>query len=190
MIILCDTSSVLMLLRIAPEMFIDPQYKCLTLPEVKKEILQTTKFKDKYSWRVQFKPKLKTIGMTEYNDQDFKLAKNTIKTLIDACTVNKSTGKIFDLSYEDIIVASYTVTKVYKITTEDKNLAQFLDQEFKVKNLSSLEVLNIWIKKKVLEVDANILNVLGDWKILEEPVQPSKAIKDFEKLTNHMYPGS
>ena len=42
----------------------------------------------------------------------------------------------------------------------------------------------------MLEVDANILNVLGDWKIIEEPVQPSKAIKDFEKLTNRMYPGS
>jgi len=135
MIILCDTSSVLMLLRIAPEMFVDPQYECLTLPEVKKEILRTPKFKDKYSWRVQFKPKLRTIGMTEYDDQDFKLARNTIKTLIDACTVNNSTGNIFDLSYVDIIIAAYAVTKEYTVTTEDKNLAQFLEQEFKVKNL-------------------------------------------------------
>lgn len=189
MIILCDTSSVLMLLRIAPEMFVDPKYECLTLPEVKKEILQTPKFKDKYSWRVQFKPKLRTIGMTKYDDQNFKLVRNTIKVLIDVCTINKSAGKIFDLSYVDIIVAAYAVTNEYTITTEDENLAQFLEQEFEIKNLSSLEVLNLWIKKDVVIVDANILNVLTDWKILEEPVQPQRAIKEFEKLTNNIYPG-
>jgi len=82
-----------MLLRIAPEMFIDPQYECLTLPEVKKEILQTTKFKDKYSWRVQFKSKLKTIGMSEYDDQDFKLAKNTINTLMMLVLLTNQQGK-------------------------------------------------------------------------------------------------
>jgi len=58
-----------------------------------------------------------------------------------------------------------------------------------VKNFSALAVLNIWIKKDVVKVDAKTLNVLTDWKILEEPVQPQEAIKEFEKLTNKMYPG-
>lgn len=43
MFILCDTSSILMLLRIAPEMFTDDRYECGTIREVHDEIIRTTK---------------------------------------------------------------------------------------------------------------------------------------------------
>lgn len=47
MIILCDTSSVVMLLRIAPEMFEDKRYGCVTIKEVYNELFATQKFKSR-----------------------------------------------------------------------------------------------------------------------------------------------
>jgi len=49
--ILCDTSSVLLLIRIAPQMFIDDKFNCFTVREVWEEVFQTQKFRTKYSWR-------------------------------------------------------------------------------------------------------------------------------------------
>lgn len=40
MFILCDTSSILMLLCIAPEMFIDERFECITIREVHDEIVR------------------------------------------------------------------------------------------------------------------------------------------------------
>jgi hypothetical protein len=178
-----------MLLRIAPEMFVNDKFDCITLPEVKREITQTSKFKDRYSWRIKYKNKLKTIGMTEYDDEDFKLVNDTIKELLNACTINKSSGKIFDLSSEDIIVASYSVYRQCRITTGDKNLSEFVKQEFEIINYSALEVLNIWIKNKLITVDSKILSLIEEWKLMEEPPQPSHAIREFEKLTKLKYLG-
>ncbi|NQV19357.1 MAG: hypothetical protein HQ534_12545 [Armatimonadetes bacterium] len=46
--IICDTCSILMLIRIAPDMFIDSKYGCKTINEVRKEFISTTRFKEKY----------------------------------------------------------------------------------------------------------------------------------------------
>jgi hypothetical protein len=45
MYILCDTCSVLMLIRIAPDMFRDDRYGCVTIQEVFQELFRTQKFK-------------------------------------------------------------------------------------------------------------------------------------------------
>jgi len=62
--ILCDTSSILMLIRIAPEMFLNESYDCYTIKEVWEEMFQTTKFKNKYPWRVNFKKNIKILPST------------------------------------------------------------------------------------------------------------------------------
>ncbi len=59
MFILCDTCSVLMLIRIAPKMFNEKEYECLTVKEVHQEIKRTQKFKEKYQWRIDFLPEIK-----------------------------------------------------------------------------------------------------------------------------------
>lgn len=59
--ILCDTCSVLMLIRVAPDMFIDARFDCVTIDEVKREIFEKQKFKSKYPWRHQFRDKIVTI---------------------------------------------------------------------------------------------------------------------------------
>lgn len=61
MIVLTDTCSVIMLLRIAPEMFNDEQFGCVTIQAVHDEIKRTPKFKIKYPWRSDFLPKIKAI---------------------------------------------------------------------------------------------------------------------------------
>lgn len=40
MFILCDTSSILMLLRIEPDMFKDERFKCKTIREIHEEIVK------------------------------------------------------------------------------------------------------------------------------------------------------
>lgn len=48
MYVLCDTCSVLMLIRIAPDMFEDSRYGCVTTQEVIRELFRTQRFKEKY----------------------------------------------------------------------------------------------------------------------------------------------
>ena len=68
MILLCDTCSVLMLIRIAPDMFLDDRFECVTIKKVCDEIIQTQKFKTKYPWRIKYKSKLKSLGSTIEKD--------------------------------------------------------------------------------------------------------------------------
>jgi hypothetical protein len=59
-LILYDTSAILMLLRIVPDMFIDERFECVTLRCIHDELVQTTKFRTKYPWIRDFKKSLKT----------------------------------------------------------------------------------------------------------------------------------
>ena len=81
MYILCDTSSILLLIRIAPDMFIDERYECLTIYEVRDEIFRTPRFKSKYSWRIDFKNKIKVTNIDETKKSDFEVHLNLIKNL-------------------------------------------------------------------------------------------------------------
>ena len=67
--ILCDTCSVLMLIRIAPDMFSDDRYECLTIQEVFRELFRTQKFKSRYPWREKYKPKVKALEKGLGSDQ-------------------------------------------------------------------------------------------------------------------------
>ena len=51
MVVLQDTCAILMLLRIAPEMFTNPDFGCVTLASVQKEYVRKQEFKRKYPWR-------------------------------------------------------------------------------------------------------------------------------------------
>jgi len=73
MYILCDTCSVLMLIRIAPDMFHDDRYGCVTIQEVFQELFRTQKFKTRYPWRTRYKSKIKALGKSKVEAGDFKL---------------------------------------------------------------------------------------------------------------------
>ncbi|KPA09987.1 hypothetical protein MHK_009813 [Candidatus Magnetomorum sp. HK-1] len=64
MYILCDTCSVLMLIRINPEMFTRECFNCATTTEVQKELSRTQKFKTKYPWRNKYKKYIKPLKIS------------------------------------------------------------------------------------------------------------------------------
>jgi hypothetical protein len=186
---LCDTSSILMLIRIAPEMFLDARFQCVTLPAVKNEIFRTTRFKTKFQWRDNFKNKIKCVSMLELEEEDYKENYELVNNMINSVIHNENTGRLIDLSRVDKIFAVYAITNGHKVTTGDKNLAAFLEQQFDIENIYPLEILNYWITEKLVNVDESLLLILADWAINEEPPQPQKAIEEFEKITGIKYPG-
>ncbi|MEA3378994.1 MAG: hypothetical protein U9Q69_05160, partial [Nanoarchaeota archaeon] len=62
-----------MLIRIAPDMFCDDSYGCVTIQEVLQELFRTQKFKTKYPWRTKYKSKIKVLGKSKVESGDFKL---------------------------------------------------------------------------------------------------------------------
>lgn len=189
MYILCDTCSVLMLLRIAPDMFTDERFECATIPEVRKEIFQTQKFKTKYPWRTQFKAKIKTLGSQYAQTEQFSLYLEVIKNLIESGSINQRTQKCFNLSRVDQIVAACVLANGYDLTTGDNDLIDFMKQEFSQENIFPLEVVNRWLRKGLIIWNSHFQTIIEDWDKSNENKQPPKAIKEFEKLTGYGYVG-
>ena len=73
MYILCDTCSILMLLRIAPDMFADKRYECVTIRQVWEEITQTQKFKSKYPWRKDYARHIQSLPKSTVETADYQL---------------------------------------------------------------------------------------------------------------------
>jgi hypothetical protein len=192
MVILCDTCSILMLLRIAPDMFIDPRYECRTIREIHDELIQTTRFKTKYPWVGNYRTKIKPGILTEAEkkaEADLYLA---IKALNDEPVINVRNGRPFDLSFRDMKVASHSLALGCAISSGDTNLVEFILQEFpddSEGNLTSLEVLNGWLGNGLFAWNAGHQSLLEQWSILGERKQPVRATKLFEKLTHFKYPG-
>jgi hypothetical protein len=192
MIILCDTSSILLLLRIAPDMFIDQKYECITIPEIFNEIFRTQKFKGKYPWRTDFKSKVKPLTYSSYKTSSYDELHKTIQRILDACVPDSSSGQQFYLSPEDHALAACAIAKDCELSSGDTKLVAFLQQQFPDMfkgNLTALEVINRWLENKALNWDDAKHDIVGEWKKNEAP-QPKAAVKQFKKLTGRDYLGS
>lgn len=193
MFILCDTSSILMLLQIAPDMFTDDRYKCKTIRDVHDEIVRTTRFKTKYPWTREMRVKIKTVVLNQEQKKTEQLVFDTIRTMNYEGTENQITGRFFDLSREDISVISHALVLEYKITSGDRDLIQFVRQEFKEDfkgSVSPLEIINYWLESGVIEWDEEKQRYLSEWADNREHPQPQKAKKRFYELTGLRYTGS
>jgi hypothetical protein len=193
MIILCDTSSILLLLRIAPEMFVDPVFECVTIHEVVKEIVSTTKFKKKYPWRTEYRTKLIPLPASQYRTPSYERLKGIISALIESVVMNEKTQRMISLSEEDQAIAACAIANGYSITSGDTNLVAFLQQQFKPDfrgNLTALEVVNFWLAKGAITWDDSKQTLLADWKTQGEVAQPRNAIQKFTQLTKKPYLGS
>jgi len=182
-----------MLLRIAPEIFTDHRYECKTIREVHDEIVQTTKFKTKYPWTREVRDRIQITVLTETQKRMEQQYHKTIKSLNYAGTMNEKTGKIFDLSRVDMKVVSHCITLGCSITSGDNDLKDFIQQEFKENDngsLSPLEIIVLWIEKKLIKWDQEKQKVIDSWKELREHQQPGKAKKRFSELTGNKYTGS
>jgi hypothetical protein len=187
--ILCDTCSILMLIRIAPEMFCDDRFECVTIQEVLHELFRTQKFKSRYPWRARYKPKITALGTTEINKGDFRLYLQAIKDIVDTGKKNKRTGRYFNLSRVDQLIAACSIAHNFKLTTVDDDLADFIKQEFSGYTIAPLSIINDWIEKKLIMWDDEMQAVIEDWEKSNEHPQPKAGIKRFEKITRYKYAG-
>ena len=128
MYILCDTCSVLMLIRIAPDMFRDDRYGCVTIQEVFQELFRTQKFKTKYPWRTKYKSKIKAVIKSKVETDDFNLYLEAIRNIIETGKINERTKKFFSLSYVDQQIAACSIAHGFKLTTVDDDLNDFVIQ--------------------------------------------------------------
>lgn len=190
MILLCDTCSVLMLIRIVPDMFSDARYECATINMVYREIFQNPRFRSKYSWREKYKSKIKTLGATVEDAPAVQSRYKIIERLLETDgVINKKTGRSFDLSKTDKKVAACAVSLKYAVSTVEHNLTDFLIQEFEIKVIKPLAVINYWLKKELVEWDDNKQSILEDWANCGEASQRKKDIQQFKELTGRVYPG-
>jgi len=188
--ILCDTCSVLMLLRIAPDMFTNPEFECVTITEVRNELFKTQKFKTKYPWKNRYKANIRTLPETDVKNSKFELYLATINATVESGTINKKTNKYFGISRVDKIIAASALANDYEVTTGDKDLIDFLSQEFDKKNNSPLRLINLWLTKKLIIWNDRYQEILEDWAKSEEAPQPRTDIKTFEDLTGFTYAGT
>lgn len=110
--ILCDTCSVLMLIRIASDMFTDEGFDCVTVQEVCEEIFRTQRFKTKYPWRSDYKHKIRPSNFLKGTGDNFELHFDLVTRLIDAGGISAKTAYGLEIS------------------STDNSLIDFLEQEF------------------------------------------------------------
>lgn len=193
MIILCDTSSILMLLRIVPEVFENERFECVTIREVYEEITRTTKFKTRYPWLGAMKNRLRSLPAGKTGTPDVATYHEAIKTLNENGTEDETTGHFFDLSRVDMRVMACALTMGYHITSGDEGLVRFLIQEFPDDfkgNITPLGLINMWLEKNLISWDDTKQEFMAEWNANEEHAQPKSEITRFKKLTGRNYPGS
>jgi len=181
-----------MLFPVVPDMFIDGKYDCILIKEVHDELIQTQKFKTRYPWIRTSRPKFRVRILSTEEKKAEETLFQAVNCLCEA-RVNKSTGRMFDLSREDKKVISHTLALGASVSTGDNNLSRFVKQEFPLDykgDLSALEVLVVWIQKGFIEWTREKQAFLLDWANNDEPVQPASAKRGFTALTGFDYVGT
>lgn len=183
-----------MLIRIAPNMFIDPNFECVTLPEVREEIVRTQRFKTKYPWRNRYRDKLKCVPISYLNNSaDYKLYCETSQLIINSGAINSKSDRLFNLSRVDIKVLSFALSEGYKLATGDAGIKEFAMQEFKDDykgSISPLGMINMWLQNGLIKWNDKKHDYLSDWAASNEDPQPRRQKSLFKKLTGKKYPGS
>ena len=192
MTILCDTSVVLMLVRIAPDMFLDPHFECSTIRLVREEIFRTQKFKTKYAWRTEFKSHIRCLAGEVSENEGVQRCFDAIHVLTLHGAVNEETGREFSLSHVDKMFLSCALANGYKISTGEKEMKLFAEQEFAKTFkgwISPLGIVNLWISKGLITWDDTLHYFLREWERDNEHPQPKRQKTIFKKLTGRKYPG-
>jgi hypothetical protein len=77
-----------MLLKIAPQMFIEKKYQCATITDIHNEIVRTAKFKTKYPWVKGMLGNLKTVSLDAEEKKKEALYFDLTKSKIYDGTIN------------------------------------------------------------------------------------------------------
>jgi hypothetical protein len=183
-----------MVIRIAPDMLTDEKYGCFTIQEVREEIIRQQKFKDKYPWRYRIKEKIRCIPNSEIiNNIAVNQYVEAINLLIESNITNNKTGKLFNLSHVDRKFASCAFGFGYRVSTGDGDIKDLANQEFpKIfkGSISPLGMVNIWIRKSLVNWSDELHEYVSDWNRTGEAPQPKHQKREYKKLTGFKYPGS
>jgi hypothetical protein len=168
-------------------MFSDSRFNCKTIPEVRKEFISTSKFKDKYPWRRNYREVLKTTNLL--NESSRKFYCEAVDHLADSVR-NSETQRYFSLSRVDKLIAATVIgTEDAKISTGDQGLIDFLKQQFDNQNVYPIELVVEWLQKELIVWSEQVRNVLDDWDEKNEKPQPKSAVNTLKKLTGFSYKG-
>ncbi len=187
--ILCDTCCVLLLIRIVPRMFIDEKFKCLAIREVREEIFQTQRFKSRYPWRNDFRDSIGCEIPSQAVRKKADMYFSVIDKKIESGTINNRNGRFFDLSYKDKRIVAYALATDSLLATNDYDMRDFVHQEFDSLSLSSLGLVNKWIKEGALTWYPEYQKIIEDWNICNEPKQPIEDVEEFQRLSKFDYIG-
>lgn len=191
-IVVSDTCTILMLLRIAPKMFQDDTFGCITTVEIVQEIRRTQKFASKYPWRKDYYKYLKTYPRSDLDN--YSLYFDTIRRIIHTDGVeNERVKRPFGLSNEDISILATALSLECQICTSDRSIIDCGEQQFEDDfrgNVTPLELINNWIEQNLIEWDDEKQDYLRDWKVCNESPQSKEEIERFEDLTGRDYCGS
>ncbi|MDO9549243.1 MAG: hypothetical protein Q7J65_09800 [Candidatus Marinimicrobia bacterium] len=179
-----------MLIRIAPDMFIDPRFECVTIEMVCDEIVRAQKFKTKYPWRVKYQSKLKCLGATIEKDPQIQNRFRIVDQLVESDIVlNERNGRPFYFSRTDKMIAACALALDYGVSTVESELTDFLKQQFDRRIIKPLAIINYWLRKSLIQWDDEKQMVLEDWLVCNETPQDKRQIQIFTKLTKQAYPG-
>lgn len=188
MVIIHDTCSIIMLIRVNPDMFKDPKYECVMMPDSYNEYTSSKKFKEKYEWRNDFKSKLQSLTTSQIKACGAEAALKEINQVVYFCENAKRQACYANLlSYADKRIAAATIGLEGTLCTMDGPLRDFVSNELDCKVVSPLEVLNDWLEKELLKWDDTKMSIVQDW-VNKEARQPLTQIERFEKLTGCKYP--
>jgi hypothetical protein len=192
MVILCDTCSVLMLIRVSPEMFSNPKYEVTTLPGVAQEFIRIQKFKTKYPWRSSYSEHIKAEPASKLNSPEYGMVLSIINNLLESGVINSKNDRLFDLSFVDKQVVSYSIAHSCAISTGDQGIIDFATQEFPDEfpgNIHPLDLINRWLKNGLFVWDEAKHRILVEWAVTGERPQSETAKFEFKEITGKEYPG-
>ena len=115
-------------------MFLDNRFNCITLDHVKREIIGIQKFKQKYPGRNQYREKIITCDSRLNQIPSFATCNDLINGMVMEGKINERTGRFFDQSRQDRVIAAATIAFNCYLSSMDRDLVQFVFQEFDIQN--------------------------------------------------------
>ena len=184
-VVLTDTNAIVLLLRIAPEMFRDERFGCVLPEYAYQEFILKPEFKVLFPWRERYKHFLQ-LGVSILEAQKHPQFPSALKAISVMSRMRPNRyGKCYGLSKKDQEILSVAVAFCYALCTEDRNLALFAREEFGIQVFSALSLINRWIKDKLITWDDEKQTLLSDWG---DRKQPEKEVELFHTLTGYTYP--
>lgn len=178
-----------MVIRIAPDMFIDDRFGCVTIPKVHDELYRTQRFKTRYPWLDEYKSNVITLGASATGVEEVGTHLSTINFIIDAGVENTDTGMLVDLSPTDKHVIACAAVHGFRVSSIDRNLVYFAEHQFDLNNITPLGLVNQWVEDGLVTWSDHLQLILEDWEKCGERDQPLSEVGRFQQMTGFRYVG-